>query len=170
MTDLPRIGFAMELSKGFERIAWQGRGPLENYSDRKAAARFGRHECSIDETYVPYIVPQEHGHCTDVSRLLIAPSDRQSPRMEILGQSLFEFNATRHSAEALFRARHAKDLVPAERPLLYIDIAHIGLGTGSCGPDALDRHKLLERRDSLSLEFRFDGFGDVKSDGSIREC
>ncbi|MGH2345124.1 MAG: glycoside hydrolase family 2 TIM barrel-domain containing protein, partial [Chloroflexota bacterium] len=62
ITDLPRVGVSLILDPSLEQLAWFGRGPWDNYSDRKASAMVGQWRSTVSEQYVPYIMPQEHGH------------------------------------------------------------------------------------------------------------
>ena len=64
-TDLPRFGVTLALPAGFEQVRWFGRGPWENYSDRKTSAEVGVYENTVTGLYVPYVMPQEHGNHTD---------------------------------------------------------------------------------------------------------
>jgi len=64
---LPKMGLQMELDESFRNWTWKGRGPFETYPDRKTGARFGVWETTVDEAYVPYLIPQDHANRTDVS-------------------------------------------------------------------------------------------------------
>ncbi|MCK5843941.1 MAG: DUF4981 domain-containing protein, partial [Victivallales bacterium] len=59
---LPRIGVGLKLAAGFEKLSWFGRGPGESYIDRKTGIPVGLFETNVSGTYVPYIMPQEHGN------------------------------------------------------------------------------------------------------------
>ncbi len=63
---LPRIGVSLTAPAGFEQFTWLGRGPQESYIDRKAGVPVGLYQGTVDEQYVPYIMPQENGNKTDV--------------------------------------------------------------------------------------------------------
>ena len=149
MTDLPRIGVRLDLRPGLESLAFFGRGPWENYADRKASALVGLHETTVQDTYVPYVMPQEHGHRTDVRWLRL--SDAQGRSITVGGDPTFEFNATHLTAEDLYAARHTTDLAPRPETILYLDCAHRGLGTASCGPDTRPEYRLLRKRYSWRL-------------------
>ncbi len=144
MVDLPRVGVRLDLQPGFESLAWFGRGPWENYWDRKASAIVDRHESTVTGQYVPYIMPQEHGHRTDVRWLSL--KNAKGDGITVKGSPLLEFNATHFSAEDIYAAKHTTDLVPRAETVLYLDCAHRGLGTGSCGPDTLRQYRLLKKR------------------------
>jgi len=152
ITDIPRVGVSLVLDPGLEHMVWFGRGPWDNYSDRKASATVGQWRSTVSAQYVPYIMPQEHGHKCDVRRLLLG--DAQGGGLEVVGHPTFEFSALHLSDDDLFRATHTTDLRPRREIFLNIDGAHRGLGTLSCGPDTLDRYRLLEREYRFAFSLR----------------
>ena len=144
LRDLPRIGTRIDLAEGFDKLRYLGRGPLENYSDRKSGEKIGLYENSVSGEYVDYVVPQEHGHHTDARWLELASAGGRALRVQ--GHPILEFNATLYSAEALYAAGHTIDLEPSPHTILYLDHVHRGLGTGACGPDALPQYQINGRR------------------------
>ncbi|HVZ65009.1 MAG TPA: glycoside hydrolase family 2 TIM barrel-domain containing protein [Opitutaceae bacterium] len=144
MIDLPRIGVRLDLAPGFEALRYFGRGPRENYPDRKSAELIGIWSGTVASEYVPYVMPQEFGHHTDVRWLEL--SNARGATLRIQGVPTLEFNATHLSAEDLYAARHTTDLSPRRETLLYLDAAHRGLGTASCGPDTLPQYQLRKSR------------------------
>jgi beta-galactosidase len=147
ISDPPRIGVDVVLSPALEQLSWYGRGPWENYSDRKAGTRVGVYRSTVTDEYVPYIMPQEHGHKTDVRWLRLA--DAQGRGVQVEGEPVFEFSASHFTDEELYAARHTTDLQGRPEVILHLDGAHRGLGTASCGPDTLEEYRLLAR------EYRF---------------
>ena len=146
LVDLPRIGLELTLAPGLELLSWYGRGPGDNYSDRKASSMIDVYSSTVTDQYVPYIMPQEHGHKTDVRWLRLTAPDGRG--LEISGDGLFEFNAL-HAADAeLAAAQHTPDLTPRPEVILHLDHAMRGLGTG-LGMDTLPEYRLDER------EYRF---------------
>jgi beta-galactosidase len=143
ITDIPRVGVELALVPELEQLEWFGRGPWDNYSDRKAAAMVGRYRSTVTEQYVPYIMPQEHGHKTDVRRLTL--SDEEGSGLSVEGAPTFEFSARHFTAGDLFAATHTAELKPRPEVILSLDHAQRGLGTGSCGPDTLEQYRLLKR-------------------------
>ncbi len=141
ITDPPRIGVTMLLSPELENLAWFGRGPWENYSDRKAAALVGRYRSTVSGEYVPYIMPQEHGNKCDVRWLTL--TNDAAHGLRVAGQPLFEFSASHLTADDLYAARHTVDLAPRREVILNLDAGQRGLGTASCGPDTLPAYRLL---------------------------
>jgi beta-galactosidase len=142
LRDLPRMGALWLLAPGLERLAWYGPGPLETYSDRRAAALVGRHESTVTDEYVPYVLPQEHGHHCDARWLSLEDEGGFGVRVD--GSPTIGFSTSHLAAEDLFAARHTVDLAPRAEVVLSLDHRQRGLGTASCGPDTSDEHKLLE--------------------------
>ncbi|NJD58325.1 MAG: DUF4981 domain-containing protein [Anaerolineae bacterium] len=147
--DLPRVGVSLCLQPGLENLTWYGRGPYENYPDRKSSAMLGIYHSTVSEQYVPYIMPQEHGHKTDTRWLLLNDADGQG--IKIVGHPTLEFNASHLTDHDLYSAHHTVDLQPNPEIYLNIDAAMRGLGTASCGPDTLDQYRLLKPRYSFSF-------------------
>ena len=98
-----------------------------------------------------YVMPQEHGHHTDTRWLELASPGGKTLLVE--GSPSFEFNATHFTAEDLFACRHTTDLVSRPETILYLDAAHRGVGTASCGPDTLEEYRLTHGTYLLSFIF-----------------
>ncbi len=154
LVDLPRIGIRMDVVAGYENLTFFGRGPHENYADRKAGSLLAVHRTKISDIYVDYVMPQEHGHFTDV-RWLELRGNKQSPTLHIAGSPTFEFNASHFAPEDLYQAKHTTDLVPRSETILSIDAHHRGLGTNSCGPDTLDQYKISGTQFSFEFTLSF---------------
>ena len=139
--DLPRVGIEMCLYPPYTNLEWFGRGPWENYPDRKSSAIIGHYISKVSEQYVPYIVPQEHGHKCDIRWLSLC--NEKGHGIKVSGETSFGFNASHLTANDLYQARHTCDIVPREEIWLNIDHKMRGLGSASCGPDTLDRYRIL---------------------------
>jgi len=131
---IPRIGMKMTLPVEFENIEYFGRGPIENYSDRKYTSHFGLYETTVSDLYVPYIRPQENGHRTDVTYLLL--KNKNGAGLKIQSDKMFEFNALHNSVEDFDAGmikddnlKHTKDIVAKDLVELHIDYKMMGLGS-----------------------------------------
>ena len=141
--DLPRLGVVLTLNPGFEKLRWFGRGPFENYSDRKRAALVDLYESTVTDQYVPYIMPQEHGNHTDVRWLSL---EGQSAGLLVKAPGPLEFSASHYTAQDLDAAYHTYDLHPRPEVILSLDFRQRGLGTESCGPGTLEQYKIKPGR------------------------
>lgn len=140
LPELPRIGVVLGLRPGYEDVIWYGRGPHENYPDRKAGTPIGRYTSTVTEQYVPYILPQECGAKTDVRWMALAGDE--NPGLLFSFPTPLVTTALHHTAEDLERARHTNELNPRPETLVYLDCAQRGLGGASCGPDTLPQHRV----------------------------
>ena len=139
LPDLPRIGVSMTLQPGLEQFCWFGRGPHENYRDRKRGAALGLYESTVTDLYVPYIMPQEHGNRTDVRWLTLA-SDTAC--LLVIAADPLECSASHFTARDLTAAYHTNELEPRAEIILNLDLHQRGLGGASCGPDTLPRYQI----------------------------
>ena len=95
--DLPRFGMRLRLPASFHNVEYLGRGPEENYPDRKSGAMIGLYRTTAEAMYFPYVRPQENGHRTDVRRLTL--TDDAGTGLMISAHGTFGFNALRNSVE-----------------------------------------------------------------------
>ena len=149
---LPRLGVVLALQPGFESLAWFGRGPFENYCDRKRAAMVDLYQSTVTDQYVPYIVPQEHGNHTDVRWLTL---QGKAGTLEVEGCGPLEFSASHYTAEDLHKASHTYDLKARPEVILNLDYRQSGLGTHSCGPGVLPQYTLKPGRYQWNYALRF---------------
>ena len=87
---MPRIGMNVELPRELDNVEWFGRGPFENYWDRKLAANVGRYSNKVSDHYVPYMRPQENGYKTDTR--WVALHDGADTGLLVLAQDLISMS------------------------------------------------------------------------------
>jgi len=75
-SDIPRFGMRMQLANQYSELTYFGRGPWENYQDRKASAFVDLYKSTVAEQYVPYIRPQENGYKTDTRWLALTNKNK----------------------------------------------------------------------------------------------
>lgn len=146
---LPRIGIEMQLPKGLEQFTWYGRGPHENYIDKKESAPIGIYSGTVDEQHVPYIRPQENGNKSDVRWASI--SDLRGMGWLIIGKPTFNISVHHYTAEDLTQAQHTYELIHRDETIVNIDYEQDGLGSNSCGPGPLEKYQLLPK----DVQFEF---------------
>ncbi len=138
--DVPRVGLRWSLPPEFSRVTWFGLGPAESYPDRRRGAAVGRWTQSVDEQYVPYVMPQEHGGHADTRWGIVHTDDGWG--LLVTASGPFQWNVSRFTPEQITAATHAEDLEPADVVTMHLDWRHRGLGTLSCGPDTLPEYRI----------------------------
>ncbi len=139
LADLPRIGVVMKLPVDMNKVVWYGRGPQENYCDRKAGYKLGLYESTVADMHVPYIMPQENGNRTDVK--FAACCNASDKGFLISAPEGMEFSISRYSVSTLYRTNHEHELQADDCIYLNLDCFQRGLGTASCGPDTLEKYR-----------------------------
>ena len=126
---LPRIGLKLALPGGFDRVQWFGRGPWENYRDRKTAAFVGLYETTAGEP-CPYVTPQEYGNRTDTR--WVAVRDSEGYGLLVVGDPVLEFSAHPYWPEDLTQesrgAKHYPEALRRDFTCLTLDHAQMGVG------------------------------------------
>ena len=132
---LPRLGLQSMLNPRLENIEWYGRGPIENYPDRKAAAFVGRYSSTVDGMREHYVRSQSMGTRTDTRWLSLVDDNGKGIKIEAI-DTPFDFTALHYTDRDLWDAKydHAIDKVKRKEVVLNIDCATRGLGSASCGP------------------------------------
>ena len=124
MFSLPRYGFRMGLAATEDKVKFFGRGPHENYCDRKSGAKLGVFEGSIKDFQHDYLVPQENGNHCDTRFVSVGENGLL---FEALSKP-FEFSVHDYTQEALDSATHAHELKHGDCVELYIDGMQRGVG------------------------------------------
>ena len=149
LPELPEVGVCFETDSRYETLSFLGRGPLENYSDRKAAAELGLYRIPVESLYVPYLRPQENGARTDV-RFALLEGEKSSLRIESAGEEPFTLSICRWSPEELESAAHAKDLPESGRLFVRVLARQMGVGgDDSWGALPQEEHRLFSGRPYL---------------------
>jgi beta-galactosidase len=141
---LPRFGLELKLNAAYDTMTWFGGGPHECYIDRKASAQVGLYRGSVDEQYVPYVVPQENGNKVDVRWLSLTDNGG----VGLL--AVAEPSAHHYSTENLTAAQHLNELEWLPEVTLNLDYRQCGLGGASCGPGTRPEYLLP----ALPMTFR----------------
>jgi beta-galactosidase len=151
---LPRIGVVLRVASPFENLRWYGRGPWENYSDRKRSADMGVWSGTVTGQYVPYVKPQETGNKEDVRWLTLTDTNGTGLLVAAEGKPM-AMSAIHFTAADLAAVRHNYELKPRPEVVLSLDAKQSGLGDSSCGPGVLERYAVLPAQTyPLHLLFR----------------
>jgi beta-galactosidase len=152
LATLPRIGVVMHARRDLTNVCWLGRGPWENYADRKGGADMGVWKSTVDQQYIPYVRPQETGNKEDVQWLELTDAGGNGLKISAT-ENPFSFSALHFTANDLAAARHNYELTPRAETVLSLDAKMCGLGNGSCGPGVLEQYSVPSQNYALHLHF-----------------
>jgi beta-galactosidase len=167
VTEIPRMGMQMQLPEDFMNLKWFGRGPHENYIDRKTSADVGLYESTVDDQYVPYIRPQENGYKTDTRWLTL--TDENGTGLLVSGNPLICFAAlknihddfespgklSQYRKDAKSANTHTIDVKPRELVNLNVDLGQMGVGgDDSWGAMIHPEYRLLDKKYEYSFRLR----------------
>lgn len=151
---LPKIGLQLRLAGVLNNLAWFGRGPHESYCDRKESTPVGLYQGTVQQQYVPYVKPQENGNKTDVlwatltnvrgmGLLASTLPGRTWGVVDTVTAGGLNVSANHYTTQGFAQAMHTPDLKRLDLTELNLDYAVGGLGSNSCGPEPLDKYRLI---------------------------
>ena len=165
--EIPRMGMQMQLPEDFTNLKWLGRGPHENYADRKTSAYVGVYESTVADQYTPYIRPQENGYKTDTRWLAL--TDDSGNGLLFTGDPLICFEAlnnthddfespgklSQYRKDAKSANTHTTDVKTRDLVNLNIDLAQMGVGgDDSWGAEIHPQYRLTAMKYEYSFRMR----------------
>ncbi len=148
--DMLRIGFSMALKSDYNKFTWFGRGPHENYCDRKWGSPVGIYSLSASELCHSYMRPQENGNRTEL-RWLEIHAMNELPLL-ITGSN-FSFSAWPYSQEALETAKHRQELKAQDFVTVNLDLLQCGVGGDFPGVAKLHEPYKIHKNKRYVFEF-----------------
>lgn len=136
-----RMGLQIQLDPSLEQVSWYGRGPFENYRDRKTAAFFGRYQSTVNDMAAEhYLTAQSMGNREEIRWLSLA--DAQGNGLKIISNDPLSFTSLHYSDEDLWNAIHDFALPTIKKPQVFLslDAFQEGVGNASCGPITLEKY------------------------------
>ena len=146
VSDMFRFGMLLQMPYSMEKSTYYGRGPIENYSDRKDCMRIAIYNDEADNQYFPYIRPQESGTKSDIRWW--KQTDATGLGLQVKSCSPFYASALHFDTEELDdgdekEQRHSFDLKKSKFTNLFLDAAHMGVGgENSWGAWPLEKYRV----------------------------
>lgn len=128
---LPRIGYAMQLPANLSNYTYYGRGPVNNYNDRKTGQFIEVHESKVNGSNIMLAKPQSMGNREDVR--WCALTDDSGFGVAFIADSTMSASALPWSQQELTLAAHPHELPASTGTHLHLDAKVTGLGGASCG-------------------------------------
>ncbi len=131
MPEMMRFGMVMNLPYAMDQAEWYGRGPVENYSDRKLSQNVGIYKATADQLFYPYVRPQETGTMSDLRWWNIKDNNGFGLRIE--SDALFSASALHYDLYTLDEGkeknqRHSQSLPKSQYTNLFVDLVQAGVG------------------------------------------
>ena len=149
---LPCMGNTFVLPKDYQQLEYYGRGPWDNYPDRKVSCSIGKYVSKVSQQYFHYPRPQYSGNHEEVAYLDLRDGRRQGWRIQCV-EKPFSFTAIPYSTAQLYAAAHDVELKEEDNVFLSIDCAVMGLGNSSCGPGVLTKYAIPQEPHTLHVRF-----------------
>ena len=132
LNEMPRLGMRMVLPAEYEMMSWLGRGPQENYADRKSGTLIGRYQSTVWDTFHPYVRAQETGNHCDVR--WVALRDANGDGLLVTGDKPLSVSAWNFPMEDLeyrpsqIERRHGSSI--RKKDMVWLNIDHLQMGVG----------------------------------------
>ena len=149
---LSRIGFKFDLPGSLKNLSYFGRGPWENYIDRKYSADLGFYNQKVADQYIPYAKCQACGNREDA--YWVALTNDSGKGIIFVAQSQMSFSALPYSDADFLNSRHPQDLKKSGFTHLTIGLPEMGLGGNSCGPIPMEQYRLRANQKSFNYSIR----------------
>lgn len=131
LPEIPRMGMRFDVDKSYKQLSYYGRGPWENYADRKHASHIGIYQQSTDSQFVKYIRPQANGNRNDTRWIELKNEKGDGvliEAMQPLGFSAMPYYDEDFDAGVTKKNRHINDVV--ERPVICVQVDGWQRGVG----------------------------------------
>ena len=127
LPNLPKVGLQMGIDSSLQQLQYWGRGPMENYIDRRYGTNEAVYQQSLSAFLQTYVVPQENSNRTDV-RWFFAQQRNAQNGLLIVADSLLSMSVWPYSVANLTTAKHTNALKPAGYLTMNVDLMQMGVG------------------------------------------
>jgi len=136
---IAHLGVRLVLDKQFDQAAYFGRGPMENYADRKRGFDVGLYKSTVSGQLTPYEKPMESGNHEDVRWASVTNKIGQG-LMALCDATFLQVSMLPYSDEEMDKVEYRIDLPQSTSTVFCINHATLGVGTAGCGPRPLPQY------------------------------
>lgn len=174
---MPRVGMRMQLSADVVNAEYYGRGPWDNYSDRKTSTFIDRYTSPVSNMGTKFVLPQENGHRVDTRWLALTQKSGQG--LLFAADDTFEFNVSNYLLETVDngetlnndaavgdapRNKHINDYRASDKVDLFIDCKMQGVGgNNSWGALPEKQYQIVPKETKISYGFTIVPIDNVNS-------
>lgn len=163
---LARIGVRMQLDRALDTLEFLGRGPIENYADRKSGSDVGRYYLNVNDQYT-YEKPMERGNHEDVRWAALGGKGKPTLVVQADGQ-LMQMAALPHTDEQMLPHEYKIDLPASTATVLTLGHRTTGVGSNGCGPRPLEPYVVYTTPAAWSYTLRLLAAGESPDGGTTR--
>lgn len=156
--DIAKVGMKLTVPKKYQDVTYYGRGPSDNYTDRKTGYKIGVYHSTVDEMSedTKLVRPQTYGNHTDVRWTALTQGESGKGIM-IAAKETMEMSALYYNARDINQVwkdlGHMFEVPKSEDTILTVDNVSRGLGNASCGPGPLGKY-ILNKGKTYTHTFR----------------
>ena len=151
LPEIPRLGMQCQIAEANPAWTWFGRGPVENYRDRKAGYPVGIWQGEVSKLWFPYVEPQETANRTDIRWSTFTDGAGKGLKFEAMRTELLEMGAYPFLQSDLEGRLH-----PIDIPQRKLTTVHVGLGQmGVGGEDSWGARPLRKSEFAPDREYSF---------------
>jgi beta-galactosidase len=136
--EAPRLGLQCALPATLKEVEWFGRGPHENYRDRRESAAVGLYHSTVNAWLTPYVRPQENANRTDVRRVRFTAGDGHGLLISAPAAAPLSVSAWPYRLEDLEASSHDEELPRRDR--ITVNLDHLQMGVGGDNSWGLEVH------------------------------
>jgi beta-galactosidase len=150
---MARLGVRLELDNHYDQFAFLGRGPMENYSDRKRGSDVGLYSSTVSEQMTPYAKPMECGNHEDVRWAALTGKDLPT-LMAQADRDDIQVSALPYTDEVKTPVEYRIDLPESKSTVLTVSARTLGVGSAGCGPRPLKPYLVWSSPETFSYVLR----------------
>ncbi|TCC99497.1 glycoside hydrolase family 2 TIM barrel-domain containing protein [Pedobacter hiemivivus] len=148
---IARMGVRILMDKQFGDFSYFGRGPMENYSDRKSGSDVGLYGSTVLAQFTPYEKPMECGNHEDI-RWAAVKNDMGYGLKVVSDKNLLQVSALPYTDEEMEDVAYRIDLPQSKGTVLCVSYKTLGVGSWGCGPKPLGPYMLYAKPASFNYE------------------
>lgn len=156
MPYIPLFGMDFKLKSRLKQVTYYGKGPMENYWDRKAGTKKGVYKTTPEQNLTPYLIPQECGNRTEVGWIKVTDAQNEGIEFAAL-EGDFECSVLPYSAYELENAMHLYELPAVNYTWVRMIAKQMGVGGDDSWGAPIHDEYLIDPKEPLTLRFAVRG-------------
>ena len=149
-----RLGVRLLLDPALDQFDYLGRGPMENYADRKRGSDVGLYTGTVRGNMTPYAKPMENGNHEDVRWAAVTGKRKPGLMAQADAGGVLQAGVLPYTDEQMDPVEYTVDLPPSDASVFVIAARTTGVGSNGCGPRPADEYVVWSAPASFSYVLR----------------